>query len=128
MENCLNSEVTRYKDLEEYKSDVNNIIENMISQNERLVFALVCEKTDINPLTIRRYPELRSYILERMVYYKELHVINSKIDRVVNNLIKANKRITFLEIVNRCKFSSEMIYRNQYIKDRIRSVIALSNK
>jgi hypothetical protein len=128
MENCLNSEVTRYKDLEEYKSDVNNIIENMISQKERLVFALVCEKADINPLTIRRYPELRSYILERMVYYKELHVINSKIDKVVNNLIKANKRITFLEIVNRCKFSSEMIYRNQYIKDRIRSVIALSNK
>lgn len=128
MENCLSSEQVRYRDFDDYKNEVNDVIQNMIFHKERLVFAVVCEKSDITPFTIRRYPELRSFILERMVYYKELHVINSKIDRVVNNLIKANKRITFLEIVNRCKFSSEMIYSNDYIKDRIRSVIASNVK
>jgi hypothetical protein len=128
VENCISSEAIRYKDYDDYKNEVNNVIQNMISHKERLVFAVVCEKSDITPFTIRRYPELRSYILERMVYYKELHVIDSKIDRVVNNLLKANKRITFLEIVTRCKFSSEMIYSNQYIKDKIRSVIASNIK
>lgn len=128
MENCLNSEEIRYKDLEDYKNEVNSVIEAMISKNERLVFAVVCEKLEITPFTIRRYPELRGYILEKIIYYKELHVIDTKIDRIVNNLIKANKKITFLEIVTRCKFTTEMIYGNQYIKDRICSIIAYSYK
>jgi hypothetical protein len=127
MEHCLNSEQIAYKGLEDHQNEVNSIIENMISQKERLVFAIVCERADITPFTIRRHPELRTYILERMKYYKELHVIDSKIDRVVSNLVKANKKITFLELINRCKFSSEMINGNQYLKDRIRSVIASYN-
>ncbi len=124
MENCLNTAEIYYKDLEEYKVDINNTIEHMISTNERLVFALVAEKAGVTNFVVRKYPELRNYILQQLVYYREIKVINQKIDRAVNNLVKANKSITFLAIVNKCKFSSDMIYQNQYIKERIRRVLS----
>ncbi len=124
MESCLNTTEIYYKHLEEYKVDINNTIEAMITANERLVFALVAEKSGVTNFVVRKYPELRNYILQQLVYYKELQVINQKIDRAVNSLVKANKTLTFVAIVNKCKFSSEMIYQNQYIKDKIRSVLS----
>jgi hypothetical protein len=124
MENCLNTAEIYYKDLEEYKVDINNTIDHMISTNERLVFALVAEKAGVTNFDVRKYPELRNYILQQLVYYREIKVINQKIDKAVNSLVKAKKTITFLGIVNKCKFSSDMIYQNQYIKERIRRVLS----
>jgi hypothetical protein len=124
MENCLNTAEIYYKDLEEYKVDINNTIEHMIFTNERLVFALVAEKAGVTNFVVRKYPELRNYILQQLVYYKEIKVINQKIDKAVTSLVKAKKTITFLAIVNKCKFSSDMIYQNQYIKERIRRVLS----
>jgi hypothetical protein len=124
MENCLNTTELFYKNLEEYKIDINTAIENMIKTNERLVFALVAEKAGVTNFVVRRFPELRNYILQQLVHYKEIQVINQKIERAVNSLIKTNKTITFLAIVNKCKFSSDMIYQNQYIKDKIRLVLS----
>jgi hypothetical protein len=124
MENCLNTAEIYYKDLEEYKVDINSTIEHMISTNERLVFALVAEKAGVTNFVVRKYPELRNYILQQLVYYKEIKVINQKIDKAVNSLVKSNKTVTFLAIVNKCKFSSAMIYQNQYIKERIRRVLS----
>jgi hypothetical protein len=124
MENCLNTTELYYKDLEEYTVDINTAIENMIKTNERLVFALVAEKAGVTNFVVRKYPELRNYILQQLVHYKEIQVINQKIERAVNSLIKTNKTITFLAIVNKCKFNSDMIYQNQYIKDKIRLVLS----
>lgn len=124
MENCLSTTKTFYKDIEEYENDINNVIKNMIYNKERLVFAIVAEKSGITRFVIRQYPELRNYILDKMVHYKEIHVINQKIDRAVASLLRSNKSITFIAIVNKCKFDSDIIYRNQYIKNKIRSVIA----
>jgi hypothetical protein len=124
MESCLNTAEIYYKDLEEYKIDINNTIEHMISTNERLVFALVAEKAGVTNFVVRKYPELRNYILQQLVYYREIKVINQKIDKAVNSLVKSNKTVTFLAIVNKCKFSSDMIYQNQYIKERIRKVLS----
>lgn len=124
MENCLSTTKTFYKDIEEYKNDIDNVIQNMIYNKERLVFAIVAEKSGVTRFVIRQYPELRNYILHKMVYYKEIHVINQKIDRAVASLLRSNKSITFMAIVNKCKFDSDIIYRNQYIKNKIRNVIA----
>lgn len=124
MENCLNTTKTFYKDIEEYKNDIDNVIQNMIYNKERLVFAIVAEKSGVTRFVIRQYPELRNYILNKMVHYKEIHVINQKIDRAVASLLRSNKSITFMAIVNKCKFNSDIIYRNQYIRNKIKSVIA----
>lgn len=123
MENCLIAAETYYKGLDEYKSDVDTVIQYMISKKERLVFAVVAEKSGVTRFVVRKYPELRNYILTRMVYYKELQVINQKIDRATNNLIKSNKRLTFMSIVKKCRYNLEIIYENPYIKDRIREIL-----
>lgn len=124
MKNCSADEVSYYKDIEEYKTDVIDVINSLISENERLSFAAVAEKTDIDPLVIRMYPELRHYILEKIKYYKEIQVINDKIDRAVKGLLKSNKSLTFMAIMNKCKFSLNMAYRNKYVKDKIISALA----
>lgn len=127
MENCLNTVDIYYKSIDEYKIDIDNVIKNMISKNERLVFAVVAQKSEVTPFEIRRYPELRNYILQRMVHFKELNIIDKKIDRAVNSLLKSKKSLTFISIVNKCKFSSDSIYQNQYIKDKIRNTL-IENK
>ena len=127
MESCLNIIDTYYKSVEEYKIDVDNVIQNMLSKGERMVFALVAEKSEVTRFVIRQYPELRNHILQRMSYYKELNVINQKINRAVNSLLKLNRKLTFIGIANKCNFTSDMIYKNQYIKDRIRSIL-IQNK
>ncbi|MBV7274399.1 hypothetical protein I6U48_15995 [Clostridium sp. PL3] len=124
MESCLNNTESFYRDIEEYKTDINEIIKDMIYKKERLVFAIVAEKSGVTRFVIRRHPELRNYILQKMVYYKELHVIDQKIDRAVNSLIKSNISLTFMSIASKCKFSSDDIYRNRYIKNKIINIIA----
>lgn len=124
MENCLNYTETYYKDIKEYEADVDKVIIHMISANERLVFAIIAEKSGVTRFVVRQYPELRNYILQRMVYFKEIQVINEKIEKAVDKLLKSGKKITFMSIINKCKLSSDIIYKNQYIKDKIRSVLA----
>lgn len=127
VESYLNTKDIYYKDVEEHKSDINNTIEDMISKNERVVFSVVAERAGIDPFVIRKYPELRTYILQRIKYYKEIKVINNKIDRAVNSLICSNKRVTFMAVIKKCNFKLDTIYQNQYIKDRIIKVIAENN-
>lgn len=127
MENCLNNIDTYYKGVEEYKIDIDNTIEHIISKNERLVFAIVAEKAGVTRFVVRQYPELRDYILNRMVYYKEIQVIDKKINRAFNNLLKSNKSITFISIINKCRFSADIVYQNQYIKNKIRNIL-IENK
>ncbi len=127
MENCLFNTEIYYKDIEEYKNNVDTIIKHMIAERERLVFAVVAEKAGVTRFVVRQYPELRNYILTKMVYYKELHVINSKINRAVDSLIKANKSITFMSIVKKCRYNLDVIYENEYIKNRIKEVLIQCN-
>lgn len=128
MENCLNNTEVYYKPIKEYVADIDKVIEFRISKNKGLVFAAVAESAGITVFVIREYPELRNYVLKRMLYYKEIQVINEKIDRAINSLLKSNQRITFTLIAKRCKFGSHIIHENQYIKDRIRSVMITANR
>lgn len=124
MEEHLNITNLYNKDIEEYKVLINNVIENMLSKNERLIFAVVAERAGIDPYIIRKHPELRTYMLKKIMYYKEIHIINQKIERAVSSLIKSNKPLTFISIANKCKFSGNTLYQNQYIKEKIRCIIA----
>lgn len=123
MENCLIPLETYYKNIDEYKNDIDTTIKSMISKKERLVFAMVAERAGITRFVVRQYPELRNYILTRMVYFKEMQVINNKIDKAVNNLIKSKESITFMAIVKRCRYNLDMVYENEYIKSRIREIL-----
>lgn len=123
MENALNNTSHFYKDIEEYEDDINTVIEAMIDKNERIVFAIVAERAGVTNFVVRRYPELRNYILNQIKYYKEIQVINAKIDKAAKSLIRQGKNLTFMSIMNKCKFPSDMVYQNSYIKHRIRSVI-----
>lgn len=124
MENSIQASEKRYKPINEYKENINRIIEEIMSKNEKLVFAIVAEKAEIDPLVIRKYPSLTQYILLTILNYKEKKVIDNKIDKAVDSLLKSEKRITFKAIVDKCKFSSDIIYRNEYIKNKIRSILA----
>jgi hypothetical protein len=123
MESCLNTTEVYYKNIDDYKADINSVIENMVSKKERLVFAVVAQKSGVTPFEIRQYPDLRNYILERMVYYKEIQVINQKIEKAVNSLLKSSKSLTFISIINKCRFGIDTIYQNKYIQDKIRNVL-----
>ena len=124
VEICYNTTEVQYKTLDEYKVNVDNVLEAMISKNEGLIFAVVAERACITRFVIRRYPQLRNYILERMVYYKEVKLIDIKINRAVSNLLKSNKKITFMSIINKCRFNSDIIYQNPLIKDKILKALA----
>ena len=123
MENCLPISEIQYKTLEEYKLEVDETIQSMIAKKERLVFAVVAEKAEVTRFVVRKFPELRNFILERMVYHKEINVINQKINRAVQNLQNSNSSLSFVSIVNKCRFNSQDIYRNPYIKSRIIEVL-----
>jgi len=124
VEICYNTTEVQYKTLDEYKVNVNNVLEAMICNNECLIFAVIAERSGITRFVIRRYPQLRNYILERMVYYKEIKLIDEKINRAVSNLLKSNKKITFMSIINKCKFNSDYVYQNPLIKEKIRKALA----
>ncbi|KEI05474.1 hypothetical protein [Clostridium botulinum] len=127
MENCLNYARTKYKSIEEYKHDINETIEDMISNNERLTFAIIVKKSHITPFTINKYPKLRKYILYKIKYYKEIQVINKKIHKSVSSLFSSNKTLTFTSIASKCGFSLSTVYNNDYIKNKIRMEL-INNK
>ena len=125
MESCLNSIEIYYKDIEEYKIDIDNVINHMLCKNETIGICCYCRKSRYNLLCNKTIScELRNCILRKMEYYKEIQIINRKIDRAVNSLIKSNKSLTFISIINKCRFASDVVYQNKYIKDKIRSVLA----
>lgn len=123
MENYLNIKDLYYKDVDEYKIDIDTTLSCMSSTSERIIFAVVAERSGITRFVIRKYPELRNYILERIIHYKEIQIINKKINRAVDNLLKANKSLTFVSIINKCRLGSDVIYRNEYVKEKIRSIL-----
>ncbi|NMM62324.1 hypothetical protein HBE96_06405 [Clostridium sp. P21] len=121
--NIRGKEELSFKNIEEYETNIINTIEDMISKDERICFAIIAERSDVTRFVIRQYPELRNYILKKMAYYKEIQVINKKINRSVRNLLKNNRKITFISLINKCKFSTDTVYHNEYIKQKLRSVI-----
>jgi hypothetical protein len=129
MENSLNNlavcytDESYFKNIEEYKIDIVNFIKYLVSKDERLVFAIIAERSGITRFVIRQYPELRNFILEKIAIYKEIQLVNRKIDRAVKSLLKSNKSVTFIALINKCKFSTDVIYHNNYIKHKIRNVI-----
>lgn len=119
---CIKEEI-EFKNAEEYKINIDNTLKNMISKNERIYFAIIAERSGVTRFVIRQYPELRNCILEKMAYYKEIQIIDKKISRSLRNLLKNNKTVTFMSLINKCKFTAETVYHNEYIKQKIRSVI-----
>ncbi|WP_291576145.1 hypothetical protein [Clostridium sp. UBA4548] len=128
MDNCLRNVELHTKTVEEYKAHIDSIILDILEKAETLVFANVVKKAGITPFIINQYPELRNYILEKMKTHKEIYSINKKIDKAVISLLKSNKAVTFLAIVNRCKIDLDNVYHNEFIKDKIRMEIAKNNQ
>lgn len=126
MENCLNYVGIKYKSIEEYTYSITNTIEDMISNNERLIFAIIVKKSDITPFVINKYPELRKYILYKIKYYNEIQVINKKIHKSVSSLLSSNKTLTFTSIAHKCGFSLSTIYSDDYIKNKIRMELIIN--
>ena len=127
MENILTNDGFTYKELHEYKSDIDYTINEILQSSDNLVFANVAKKAGINEFVIRRYPELRNYILTEILKYKKKHVINCKIERVVSNLIKSKKNVSFVSVINKCKFSSEYDLEREYINKRIRELVVANS-
>ena len=117
MESCLN--LSSYKDVEDYKNDIDNAIQDILNRNERLTFASVVKNVDITPITISKYPELRMYILENIKLKKEMKVIDDKITRAASKILNSKENLTFMGLVKRCRFSLELVYKNPYIKESL---------
>ncbi|MBC8059700.1 MAG: hypothetical protein H7Y18_03450 [Clostridiaceae bacterium] len=124
MENCKINEGIQYKKVEEYEIDILLIIEAIILKNQRLVFATVAEKAGVTNLVIKRNPQLRTYILQKIKYYKETQLIDHKIDRAVASLLKKNKALTFISLIDSCNFDTKTVYQSQFLKDKIRKVLS----
>ena len=97
----------KLEEVEILKNKVDESIIRIIEKKERLVFANVVKDADISNITVFRYPEIRGYVLNQIKTQKEIQCINAKIERVINNLKKRGKRITFVAVMNKCKFSVE---------------------
>ncbi|MGN9160075.1 hypothetical protein [Clostridium sulfidigenes] len=129
MENYITKDNEFYNDvknsdnLSKYKLDIDEAIKAIISKEDRLVFASVVKVADITNITVFKYPELRGYILEKIKFEKEIQAIDKKIDRAIARLNKGNRRITFISLMNSCKFNSDHIYNNPYIKEKIRAAV-----
>lgn len=129
MENYITKDNEFYNDVEnvdnlsKYKLDIDEAIKTIISKEDRLVFASVVKVADITNITVFKYPELRGYILEKIKFEKEIQAIDKKIDRAIARLNKGNRRITFISLMNSCKFNSDHIYNNPYIKEKIRAAV-----
>jgi len=122
------NDIDKEKKLKEYKIQIDNAIKEIISKGGRLVFASVVKVGDISNITVFKYPELREYILISIKYAKEIQVINQRIDRAIARMIKGNKRITFISLMNSCRFNSDDVYKNTYIKERIRMIVIENSK
>lgn len=129
MENYITKDNEFYNDvknadnLSKYKLDIDEAIKAIISKEDRLVFASVVKVADITNITVFKYPELRGYILEKIKFAKEIQAIDKKIYRAIARLNKGNRRITFISLMNSCKFNSDHIYNNPYIKEKIRAAV-----
>lgn len=123
MENSITNEEISYKDIDEYKNDIISTIENILITYDNLVFANVAKKSGVNEFVIRKFPQLRMFILQEILKYKKKHVINSRIEKVVNSLIKSKKNISFVTVLNKCKFTSEYDEERDYINRRIRELV-----
>jgi hypothetical protein len=129
MENYITKDTKFYNDTEnedklnKYKANIDEAIKTIISKESRLVFASVVKVADITNITVFKYPELRGYILEKIKFEKEIQSINKKIDRAVARLNKGNKNITFIALMNSCRFNADHIHSNPYIKGRIREAV-----
>lgn len=123
MDFCETRDELYFKELEEYKEEINKAIEQINKDNNRLVFANVVKTAGINEFIVRRYPDLRLFILDRIKYYKEIKIIDDKIDRAINTLIKSDKNITVIALMNKCKFQPELIHNNIYLKEKIRKAV-----
>lgn len=128
MDSCLKGAELYTESVEKYKIHVDEAIVSILSNEERLVFAIVVEKARITPYIINQYPELRNYVLESMKYHKEIHVMDKKINKAINSLTKGNKTITFLAIMKKCKIGLDNAYHNEIIKDKIRDAIIKSKQ
>jgi hypothetical protein len=128
MDICLNDVDLNIETEEEYKIHVDNAIVNILLNEERLVFASVVEKAKITPFIISKHIGLRIYILERMKYHKEMYIIDKKINRAVISLLKSNRNITFLSIINKCKISMDTAYQDQIIKNKVKDAILQSKQ
>lgn len=127
-DNDLYNKVEDQDELNKYKADIDEAIENIIDKEERLVFANVAKAADITNITVFKYPELRGYILEKIKISKEIQVINKKIDRAIARLIKGNKKVTFVSLMNSCRFNANHMYSNPYIKERVRLAVIENNR
>lgn len=129
MENYITKENSFYNDMEnqaelnKYKTDVDEAIRTIINKGDRLFFANVVNVANITNIIVFKHPELRGYILEKIKISKEIQDINKKIDRAVARLTKGNKKITFIALMNSCRFNADHIYSNPYIKERIRAAV-----
>lgn len=119
MENCLSFNTPSYKNIEDYKNDIKTNIIEILDSNEKLNFALIVKKSSISPIIIKKYPELRSYILQNIKHYKETKLIDDKIAKATNKILDCNEPLTFMAIIKKCRFSSDMIYKNNYIKEKV---------
>jgi len=129
MENYITKENGFYNDMEnqdelnKYKADVDEAIRTIINKGDRLFFANVVKVANITNITVFKHPELRGYILDKIKISKEIQDINKKIDRAVARLTKGNKKITFVALMNSCRFNADHISSNPYIKERIRAAV-----
>lgn len=129
MENYITKDNEFYNNVEnadnlsKYKLDIDEAIKAIISKEDRLVFASVVKVADITNITVFKYPELRGYILEKIKFEKEIQAIDKKIDRAIARLNKGNRRITFISLMNSCKFNADHIYNNPCIKEKIRAAV-----
>ncbi|AWZ49196.1 hypothetical protein [Hathewaya limosa] len=119
MENCLSFNTSSCKNIEDYKNDIKTNIIDILDSNEKLNFALVVKKSNISPIIIKKYPELRIYILENIDYYKEIKMIDNKISKATTRILASKESLTFMAIMKRCRFTSTMMYKNSYIKEKV---------
>ncbi|MEG0307555.1 MAG: hypothetical protein RR636_06405 [Clostridium sp.] len=133
MENYITKDYDFYSDIDregkikEYKFQIDNAIKKIMAKGARLVFANVVKVGDISNITVLKYPELRGYILDNIKFEKEMYVINQRINRALARMIKSNKKVTFIGLMNSCRFNSDDIYNNGYIKERIRETVIESS-
>lgn len=123
MENSLTNDGIYYKSIEEYKISIDKVINEILNSTEDLIFANVVKRAGVNEFVIRKYPQLRNYALEKIFKHKKQHVISCKIEKVVNNLIKNNKNVTFISVLNKCKFSDDYYEEKEFIHEKIKYFI-----
>lgn len=116
-----------YLQLDEYKNKVKETISLALQKTDSIIFANIAREAGVNEFVIRKYPALRTFILNEILQVKKKHVINCRIEKVVNNLISKNQNITYVTVINKCKFSNEFNEEREFINSRIRELIALNS-